>query len=227
MKNLNILQKCSAMGLMLAVSVSGFAQTTITDEAGLKAMADDLSGAYVLASDITLSGEWTPLGTEEEPFTGTLDGAGHTIKGLCITSGADNVGFFGFTEGATVKNVRFTGAKVLGNKQVGILAGQAISSNIETVFTAGYLTGYDHVGGIVGDARGDANSDQMTYITNCMSTAGAFSSTYQAGVIAGWTNAGVFTNNIAYGAATAPSGGAGGITGMLDNDGIASYVSNV
>lgn len=215
------------MGLMLAVSVSGFAQTTITDEAGLKAIANDLSGKYVLANDISLSGEWTPLGTEDEPFTGTLDGAGHTIKGLSITSGADNVGFFGFTEGATVKNVRFTGAKVLGNKQVGILAGQAISSNIETVFTAGYLTGYDHVGGIVGDARGDANSDQMTYITNCMSTAGAFGTTYQSGAIAGWTNAGVFTNNIAYGAATAPSGGAGGITGMLDNDGIASYVSNV
>lgn len=215
------------MGLMLAVSVSGFAQTTITDETGLKAIANDLSGKYVLANDISLSGEWTPLGTENEPFTGTLDGAGHTIKGLSITSGADNVGFFGFTEGATVKNVRFTGAKVLGNKQVGILAGQAISSNIETVFTAGYLTGYDHVGGIVGDARGDANSDQMTYITNCMSTAGAFGTTYQSGAIAGWTNAGVFTNNIAYGAATAPSGGAGGITGMLDNDGIASYVSNV
>ena len=227
MKNSDILRKCSAMGLMLAVSVSGFAQTTITDEAGLKAIANDLSGKYVLANDISLSGEWTPLGTENEPFTGTLDGAGHTIKGLSITSGADNVGFFGFTEGATVKNVRFTGAKVLGNKQVGILAGQAISSNIETVFTAGYLTGYDHVGGIVGDARGDANSDQMTYITNCMSTAGAFGTTYQSGAIAGWTNAGVFTNNIAYGAATAPSGGAGGITGMLDNDGIASYVSNV
>lgn len=227
MKNSDILRKCSAMGLMLAVSVSGFAQTTITDEAGLKAIANDLSGKYVLANDISLSGEWTPLGTEDEPFTGTLDGAGHTIKGLSITSGADNVGFFGFTEGATVKNVRFTGAKVLGNKQVGILAGQAISSNIETVFTAGYLTGYDHVGGIVGDARGDANSDQMTYITNCMSTAGAFGTTYQSGAIAGWTNAGVFTNNIAYGAATAPSGGAGGITGMLDNDGIASYVSNV
>lgn len=227
MKNSDILRKCSAIGLMLAVSVSGFAQTTITDEAGLKAIANDLSGKYVLANDISLSGEWTPLGTEDEPFTGTLDGAGHTIKGLSITSGADNVGFFGFTEGATVKNVRFTGAKVLGNKQVGILAGQAISSNIETVFTAGYLTGYDHVGGIVGDARGDANSDQMTYITNCMSTAGAFGTTYQAGTIAGWTNAGVFTNNIAYGAATAPSGGAGAITGMLDNDGIASYVSNV
>ena len=227
MKNSDILRKCSAIGLMLAVSVSGFAQTTITDEAGLKAIANDLSGKYVLANDISLSGEWTPLGTEDEPFTGTLDGAGHTIKGLSITSGADNVGFFGFTEGATVKNVRFTGAKVLGNKQVGILAGQAISSNIETVFTAGYLTGYDHVGGIVGDARGDANSDQMTYITNCMSTAGAFGTTCQAGTIAGWTNAGVFTNNIAYGAATAPSGGAGAITGMLDNDGIASYVSNV
>lgn len=227
MGNYDILKKYSAIGLMVAVSLSGWSQTTITDEAGLKAIADDLAGKYVLANDITLSGEWTPVGTEEEPFTGTLDGAGHTIKGLSITSGEDNVGFFGFTDGATVKNVRFTGAKVLGNKQVGIVAGQAINSTIDAVFTAGYLTGYDHVGGIVGDARGDASMDEITYITNCMSTAGAFSTTYQAGVIAGWTNAGMFENNIALGSATAESGGAGGVTGMLDNEGIASYVSNV
>lgn len=223
----DILKKYSALSLMFAVSLSAWSQTSITDEAGLKAIANDLGGSYVLANDISLSGEWLPVGTEEEPFTGTLDGAGHTIKGLSITSGDDNVGFFGFTEGATISNVRFTDAKVKGNKQVGILAGQAINTTIDAVFTAGYLTGYDHVGGIVGDARGNASMDEMTYITNCMSTAGAFSTTSQAGGIAGWTNAGVFTNNLVLGSATAPSGGAGGVCGMLDNDGIASFTGNV
>ena len=223
----DIIKKYSALSLMFAVSLSAWSQTSITDEAGLKAIANDLGGSYVLANDISLSGEWLPVGTEKEPFTGTLDGAGHTIKGLSITSGEDNVGFFGFTEGATISNVRFTDAKVKGNKQVGILAGQAINTTIDAVFTAGYLTGYDHVGGIVGDARGNASMDEMTYITNCMSTAGAFSTTFQAGGIAGWTNAGVFTNNLVLGSATAASGGAGGVCGMLDNNGIASFTGNV
>ena len=106
----DILKKYSALSLMFAVSLSAWSQTSITDEAGLKAIANDLGGSYVLANDISLSGEWLPVGTEEEPFTGTLDGAGHTIKGLSITSGDDNVGFFGFTEGATISNVRFTDA---------------------------------------------------------------------------------------------------------------------
>ena len=66
----------------LLTSVSAFAQTEINDEAGLKAIAKDLNGSYVLAQNITLSDdEWTPIGTSDHPFTGTLDGEGFTIKG--------------------------------------------------------------------------------------------------------------------------------------------------
>lgn len=51
----------------------------------LKAIANDLDGDYILTNDIDISGEnWTPIGTIEEPFTGTLDGDGHTISGLTI-----------------------------------------------------------------------------------------------------------------------------------------------
>ena len=72
-----------AAALLLSSAVS--AQTRITDEAGLKAIANDLNGNYVLAADITLTGQWTPLGTEASPFTGTFDGGGHSIKGLNVT----------------------------------------------------------------------------------------------------------------------------------------------
>lgn len=51
----------------------------------LKAIANDLDGDYILTDDIDISGEnWTPIGTREEPFKGTLDGDGHTISGLTI-----------------------------------------------------------------------------------------------------------------------------------------------
>lgn len=211
------LGKSLVVSIAFLASAEGFAQTTITDEAGLKAMAKDLTGSYVLAGDITLSGEWKPIGSEKEPFSGTLDGAGHTIKNLTITTkDSSNVAFFSFIKGATITNIRFTGAHVDGYKQVGIVAAQAYASNIDRVFTSGVITGYDHVGGIIGEARGDANNGELTTISNCVSMAGAFSTTYQAGVIAGWSNAGVFTNCVALGSATAPTLGAGGIVGLLE-----------
>ena len=209
-------KKSLVMLIALMASVGVFAQTQVTSEAGLKAIANDLAGNYVLANDITLSGEWIPIGTSGNPFTGTFDGGGHTIKGLMIKSGADNVGLFAFTKGATIQNVHITGATIFGNKQAGIVAGQAIATEITKVFTSGTLVGYDHIGGIVGDARvGDAEGE-LTTISDCMSTAGAFSTTHQGGGIAGWTNGAVFTNVLFLGSATAPDNGAGGIVSIID-----------
>ena len=215
-KTLLKLKKSLVMAIALMASAGVYAQTQITDEAGLKAIADDLAGSYVLANDITLSEEWVPIGTSGTPFTGMFDGGGHTIKGLTIKSGADNVGFFAFTKGATIQNVRFTGANILGNKQAGIVAGQASATEITKVFTSGTLVGYDHIGGIVGDARIGDDAGDLTTISDCMSTAGAFSTTHQGGGIAGWTNGAVFTNVIFLGSATAPSNGAGGIVSIID-----------
>ena len=93
----------------LLTSVSAFAQTEISTEAQLKAIANNLSGTYVLKNDITLSDdEWTPIGTSDHPFTGMHDGKGFTIKGLTVGDGANNdsnnnKAFFGFTNGATVQ----------------------------------------------------------------------------------------------------------------------------
>ena len=41
----------------------------------------------VLSGDITLSGEWTPIGTDEHPFSGKFNGGNHTISGLNVTTG--------------------------------------------------------------------------------------------------------------------------------------------
>ena len=50
-----------------------------------------------LTGNITLTGEWTPIGTESQPYTGTFDGGGkYTITGLKIDqSGTDYVGLIG------------------------------------------------------------------------------------------------------------------------------------
>lgn len=215
----------------LLTSVSAFAQTEISTEAQLKAIANNLSGTYVLKNDITLSDdEWTPIGTSDHPFTGTLDGQGHTIIGLTVGNGVqdqtnNNKAFFGFTNGATVKNIAFTSAVVKGYEQAAIVVAQATSSTLSNIYVSGVVTGRDHVGTIAGDARG--TTDKRTQITNCVSTAAALSTEHQGGGIAGWTNNSIFSYNIAYGAVTAPIDGAGGITGMVDNDGNTEYKSNI
>ena len=123
MQTLRIMHRTPlVLATALLTSVSAFAQTEISDVARLKAIAKDLNGSYVLTQDITLSDdEWTPIGTSDRPFTGTLDGKGFTIKGLTVGDGAkddsNNKAFFGFTNGATVQNIAFTSAVVKGYKQ--------------------------------------------------------------------------------------------------------------
>lgn len=77
----------------------------------LKAIANDLDGDYILTNDIDISGEnWTPIGTREEPFNGTLDGDGHTISGLTIEEELymENeeyyIGLFGVLQGGSHTN---------------------------------------------------------------------------------------------------------------------------
>lgn len=227
MQTLRITHRTSlVLATALLTSASAFAQTKISTEAQLRAIADDLNGSYVLTQDITLSGEWTPIGTSDNPFKGTLNGQGHTIKGLTMGNGDnDNQAFFGFTNGATVENIGFTSAVVKGHNQAAIVVAQATSSTLSNIYVSGVVTGRDHVGTIAGDARGAA--DNHTTITNCVSTAAALSTEHQGGGIAGWTNNSTFSYNIAYGAVTAPSNGAGGITGMVDNGGTSAYISNI
>ena len=224
MQTLRIMHRTPlVLATALLTSVSAFAQTEISTEEQLKAIANDLSGTYVLKNDITLSdAEWTPIGTSSDPFKGTLDGKGFTIKGLTVGNGANNdKAFFGFTNGATVKNIGFTSAVVKGHEQAAIVVAQATSSTLSNIYVSGVVTGRDHVGTIAGDARDN------TTITNCVSTAAALSTEHQGGGIAGWTNNSTFSYNIAYGAVTAPSNGAGGITGMVDNGGSSVYTSNL
>lgn len=53
---------------------------------------NDMSAHYIITSDIDLSeyGSWVPIGDMLHPFTGSLDGQGHTISGLMIDNASFN-----------------------------------------------------------------------------------------------------------------------------------------
>lgn len=97
----------------------------VKTESELKSIGEtySLAGNYVLDNDITLTEEWEPIGNDEHPFIGVFDGNGYTIYNLTVTKKSDNMGFFGATEGATLKNI------VLEDAQIDILSFFPISYN--------------------------------------------------------------------------------------------------
>ncbi len=215
------------LAAMAAMSPLALGQIQITDQAGLAAMAENPSGEYELASDIVLTGTWQPVGSESAPFTGKLDGKGHTISGLYVTNPSWS-GLFGCISGGSVSNLVIAQAYVKTDEKqgehVGILAGRAgQGTTISGVFTSGYVFGRDHVGGIVGDA-----GEGSATVTNCMSTAYVYSTSYQAGGIAGWSKGTVtIANNLFLGRVfNGGFGGSGGIVGFVE-DGTTKVSGNV
>jgi len=218
----SLLKKSLVLVAALCASFTASAQTQITDEAGLVAISNDLAGSYVLAADITLSGEWSPIGSSGAPFTGTFDGAGHSIKGLTITGNNNGVGLFGQVNGE-VKNLRIVGANVRGNEHVGIVAGRLLGGGvIDGVFTSGIISGRDHEGAIVG------HIEEIGIVSNCMSTAYVDGREYQGGGITGWSKgSNTLENNLFLGQVRVGQwGGCGGIVGFYE-DGTTSVLGNV
>lgn len=111
--------------------------TNITNCSQLQDIISDLSNSYTLMNDIDCDGfAFTPLGSGSsgDSFTGTFDGAGHTIRNLNIdVVDGDGIGLFGQTLGATIENVRLVGVSVTGGTDVGTLGGYFIGTTVDNV----------------------------------------------------------------------------------------------
>ena len=120
----------------------------------LKAVAENLSGNFVLTADIDLGGEeWAPLGSfvpvgaegeeQELPdtsyaFTGTFDGQGHVISHLSINQPENFcMGLFGCAAGAKIGNVTLEDAKVTGCMMSAAVVGYANSCEVYDVTVKG------------------------------------------------------------------------------------------
>lgn len=123
-----------------------------------------------ITNDIDLTGKaWQPFGyNEKAPFSGTIDGGNHTIKGLSpngyvsvvevknLTNGAKGhaYGFITIANNATVKNIKFVDVDIdiADGLAVGAVVGDARGSSltIENVTVSGSVKGQDKIGGFVG-----------------------------------------------------------------------------
>ena len=118
------------------------------------------------------SASWTPIGSDNRPYTGTFNGNGKTISGLYIDSSDNDQGLFGYvgTRG-TVQNLTVSGS-VKGDDYVGGVVGDNRGSVEDCDFT-GSVSGNSYVGGVVGvvGVVGDSSGS----VKNCYNT-GAVSS---------------------------------------------------
>ena len=85
----------------------------IETEEDLELIRNDLDGDFIfLKQNIEITSKWTPIGSLEEPFTGTIDAKGCTISFIesettPLTSNETSYfGFFGKNSG-TIKNLNF------------------------------------------------------------------------------------------------------------------------
>ena len=174
-------------------------------------------GTVELLKNVTLTGNWTTVGTESEPFKGTFDGKGYTITGLNIsTSENDYVGFIGMLDGGKVKNVKFASVSVTGKNDVGTAVGRIINGGIVSgvQVLGGTVSGAKRVGGVVGSIIADGSA------LNCTNAATVTGSVYNVGGIVGaayYTKTGKqmhITDCKNNGAVTSSGMGAGGIVGL-------------
>ena len=173
-------------------------------------------GTVELLKNVTLTGNWTTVGTESEPFKGTFDGKGYTITGLNIpTSDNEYMGFIGMLDGGTVKNVKFASVSVNGKDDVGTAVGRIINGGIVSgvQVLGGTVSGAKRVGGVVGSIKASGT------VSDCTNAAGVTANDRNAGGIVGsayYTETGkqmYITNCVNNGAVTA-SGVCGGIVSL-------------
>ena len=101
------------------------------------------------------SGEgFAPLGNGDNVFTGRFDGVGHTITALHIRWDKHYIGLFGYAGGARIENLSLKNAHVEGATHTGGIVGYAKDTVIRNVSYAGSVVGNLNVGGIAGDVSG-------------------------------------------------------------------------
>lgn len=134
-------------------------------------------------------------------------------------SDSGELGLFRHLRGATIKNLGIERASILGNSNIGALAGQSHGAVIENCYVANSsISGRDHVGALIGQMEG--NEGVGSQINNCYAAANVYSREFQAGGLVGTSAAGAgsIRNSYFSGRVEVVNQRIGGILGLQDSD---------
>ena len=182
-----------------------------------EAAQKDESINCTLTADIDLTGkEWTPIGDNDNRYTGTFDGGNYTITGLTVNQeGTNYVGLIGFIgSDGTVKNVKLENVNITGSYYVGGVVGYN-SGSVTACTSSGSVSGSYYVGGVVGGNFGS--------VTACTSSGSVSGSIYVGGVVG--DNYGTVTACTASGSVEGRSN-VGGVVGYNSSGSVTACTSS-
>lgn len=110
----------------------------------------------LITVDINLKNKkMKPIGTKDNPYSGTFDGAGHVISNIKISESKNGpIGLFGYIYQAKICNVTVKG-NAYGGTETGLLCGNNESSDILCCSAAGEVYGSGYAGGLCGTNSGN------------------------------------------------------------------------
>ena len=147
-----------------------------------------------LMADLDMDGfEIYPIGGLE-PFVGTFDGNGHTLRNVRINQAANSyVGLFAQVgAGALISDLGLKDCDIIGGDYVGGLIGKNAGGIVSGCFASGYIGGYSYVGGLI--ASNDGGNVNNCYTSGQVDVWDTNSSYSYAGGFIGDCNSGSILN---------------------------------
>ena len=194
-----------ANGILLATNQQ------VTDAIPIPADADGIY--FRLGADVNYTANsWLPIGTEEHPFRGYLDGDGHTVYVNFTHESLDDRGLFGYMQGR-VKNVNLKDVTPSANNHVGALAGYCNGTvshcfTLSSCNTTPVVQGQTAVGGLIGEAF-------LSQISDCYNGMGVTGARSVGGIV-GKADSTIMERCFNYGLITGDTA-VGGLVGLIEN----------
>ena len=194
----------------------------ICSVAQLQNVTNNINSNFVQMADLDLTAvSFSPIGFAYG-FYGGFDGNGYRISNWTYSAnGAGyNWGFFSSLKtGAVVQNVALVNVN-LSQTGTGWYVGALVGYNQGTVlnsYSTGSVSGYQSVGGLVGDNGASTGTNVFGLVSGSYSTA-SVSGTNVVGGLVGGDIFGIITESFATGSVTGTGQDAGGLVGFTETD---------
>ena len=216
--------------LRLFASMVNSGQTSINGRLTADILLNDTANWTSWNESTAPANSWTPIGSDANPFTGTLDGDGHSVSGIYINSEADNQGLVGYLGSGRTRNIGVKASYIKGGYYVGGVCGYNYGGTVSNCYNTGSVEGNSSVGGLCGMNYGNVincyNNGSVEgneivgglcgrndgTVTNCYNNGNITGSNYVGGVC-GYNYGGTVTNCYNTGSVTG-NDYVGGLCGM-------------
>ena len=136
--------------LRLFASMVNSGQPSINGKLTADILLNDISNWESWNESTAPANSWTPIGSGSQPFTGTLDGDGHSVSGIYINSTADYQGLVGVLGSGRTRNIGVKASYIKGGYNVGGVCGYNYGGTVSNCYNTGSVEGNSSVGGLCG-----------------------------------------------------------------------------